>query len=248
MEHPCAIDYFTDGEEPCAQISLLPRAHNPPPAAIGIPMPGRFVFYTKLIPQANWTRSYFAVPKACEPLFPPLQAGKNEQDLLMQDISGNSWATEHTHRGTKRSLAREWEKLVRDKGIDVGDTIVFVRCPDGRILVDLRRRAPLNRDWGDKKMAEASQLAIQGNAFTVTYYPGRGVESFILPRAVVDAAAGTDWEVDMPVRLRPKDEVVHLQEQGSAAGVIRRGTIGAVIPGPTWRNLQVFLVRILSGD
>ncbi|EMS50937.1 Auxin response factor 13 [Triticum urartu] len=192
------------------------------------------------MPQADWARSYLHVPKECELLFPPLQAGGDKQDLLLHDISGNSWNMEHAHRGTMRSLSRYWKNLVREKGVNVRDIIVFVRCPDGRILVDLRRATPVNRDWGGQEVAQASQLAIQGSAFTVTYYPGRGVESFVVPRAVVDAAAERDWEVDMPVRLLPKDEVVHVQQQGSASGVIARGTIGAVVPGATtWRSLQV---------
>uniref|UniRef100_N1R5L1 Auxin response factor n=1 Tax=Aegilops tauschii TaxID=37682 RepID=N1R5L1_AEGTA len=240
---PCevtAVDYFTDGEEPCARITLLPRPHNPPPAAIDIPAPGRFVFYAKQIQQGDWQRSYFQVPKECERLVPPHQAAGDKQDLLLHDISGNSWNMEHTHRGATRSLSRDWQDLVHEKGVKVRDIIVFVRCPDGRILVDLRRATPVNRDWGGQEVAQASQLAIEGGAFTVTYYPGRGGESFVVPRAVVDAAAEREWEVDTPVRLLPKDEVVHVQQQGSASGVIARGTIGAVVPGATtWRSLQV---------
>ncbi|XP_044961534.1 auxin response factor 13-like [Hordeum vulgare subsp. vulgare] len=246
---PCtvaSINYFTDGDEPCARISLQPQpAADDPPAADDhnpAPPPGRFLFFAKTIQESDKQRCYLGIPKACEAVFLPFQAGQNEQQLKIQDISGHSWDMVRKNEGTKRLLKGQWKKFVEHKGVKVKDTILFVSCPpDGEILVDLRLAAPHNIAWGVEEVAEASQLAIQGNAFTVTYYPGRGVDPFIVPRAVVEAAAGTKWEVDMPVRLRPKDEVVHLQEQeqGSAAGVTKTGTIAAVNPGTTWRNLQV---------
>lgn len=243
---PCvvtSIERFTNGERPCARISLLPRAGNDPlapPAGINIPIPvpGRFVFCSKVITDTDHRTSSFRVRIACAQLFPALE-NEEKLDLVVEDLRGNAWTLTYLRRGQVRSLCGDWGKFVSDKGAKAGDTIVFIRCPDERILVELRH----DRNVPPEPLEEltvALPLAMEGSSFNVTYYPDFCARAFVVPRVAVEEAAGRDWEVGMEVRLRPKDQVFHLEQEAIPMAIIR-GTVSAILPpGPaTWRSMQV---------
>lgn len=81
-------------------------------------------------------------------MFAPLEIGKSEHDVLIQNHNGNSWMMEHKHKGAKRTLRKKWEKFV-------ADIIVFVHCVNGRIRVDLRLGVSHNRDGARQEVTEA---------------------------------------------------------------------------------------------
>jgi hypothetical protein len=70
----------------------------------------------------------------------PVGVGLTEQGL-MWDPLGHHWQFCHIYRGVphRHLLTTDWRKLLNAKLLVTGDTIVFMRRPVGRLLVDLRR-------------------------------------------------------------------------------------------------------------
>lgn len=245
---PCrvtSIQRFTAGEEPYARISLVPADHGIHPAADPRPNPDSFLFFPKPLQQADIQRSYLAVPKVCvNALFPEIQVGSDMQAIQMSGLDGDTYHFQHKVYGRKNHLMGAWDQFIANKEPDIGDTVLFVRRSDLSFLIEVRRQNPVV-DHGVQQPVEeleqSSQLAAQGAAFTVTYYPGRGSDSpFVVPRGAVDEAMGKQWESDMEVRVRPRDLVLYADEPHGAA-FPTTGTIRAVTPDQVWRNLQIDL-------
>ncbi|KAF8769367.1 hypothetical protein HU200_006889 [Digitaria exilis] len=195
----------------------------------------------------------FSVPRYCaDHIFPKLdfEADPPVQNLVMRDPMGNDWQFRHIYRGTPRRnlLTTGWSKFVNAKLLVAGDTVVFMRRPDGQLLIGLRRapryhpfaasaqqqQQPRNTRArvppGD--VMEAARLAAEGSPFTVTYFPRQGAAEFVVPRKEVEDALASHWEPGTQVRM----QVMEAEDARRAEWA--NGTIKALHPN-IWRAIQI---------
>ncbi|KAK3141058.1 hypothetical protein QOZ80_4BG0329030 [Eleusine coracana subsp. coracana] len=138
-----AADDKTD--EVYADISLKPGAHRGAAAAIADQSRSSISYFAKQLTQSDANNGGgFSVPRYCADfIFPKLdfEADPPVQNLLMRDPRGVQWQFRHIYRGTPRRhlLTTGWSKFVNAKLLVAGDTVVFMRRPDGELLIGLRR-------------------------------------------------------------------------------------------------------------
>ncbi|RLM64885.1 auxin response factor 13-like [Panicum miliaceum] len=229
---PCVVTAINLGaddntNEVFAQISLQPGPHRGPPAPYADPSnnPRHLSYFAKQLTQSDANNGGgFSVPRYCaDHIFPMLDFDDDPpvQNLVMRDPQGNPWQFRHIYRGTPRRhlLTTGWSKFVNAKLLVAGDTAVFMRRPDGDLLIGLRRarRYPVvSRDDAARQppprnasarvppgdVMEAARLAAEGSPFTVTYFPRQGAAEFVVPRKEVEDALASRWEPGTQVRMQ----------------------------------------------
>jgi hypothetical protein len=140
-------------DEVFAKISLRPG-----PAAASRPEPGPgpgssnstrqglSYFVNELLHRDTSTSGMFCIPRYCtEHIFPKLDLNANppEQDLVMRDTRGKPWQFHHIYvvKIRQHRLTAGWSEFVDAKLLVAGDTIVFMRHPNGDLILGLRRKA-----------------------------------------------------------------------------------------------------------
>ncbi|KAL6651720.1 hypothetical protein ACP70R_010645 [Stipagrostis hirtigluma subsp. patula] len=246
----------TTSNEVFAAISLQPggRAPAPPPPQPQAPQPPhQLSYFAKQLTQSDANNGGgFSVPRYCaDYIFPRLDfdADPPVQTLRMRDPCGAAWAFRHIYRGTPRRhlLTTGWSKFVNAKLLVAGDTVVFMRRPDGDLLIGLRRAPRYPPPSPDPSQApprnararvppedvlEAARLAAEGSPFTVTYYPRQGAAEFVVPRKEVEDALTTRWEPGMQVRM-PVMEAEDARRTDWANGTIK------ALHSSIWRALEI---------
>nr|CAB3486278.1 unnamed protein product [Digitaria exilis] len=256
---PCvvtAISLAADDKsnEVFAEISLQPGPHRGPAPVPDADIPHHLTYFAKQLTQSDANNGGgFSVPRYCaDHIFPKLdfEADPPVQNLVMRDPMGNDWQFRHIYRGTPRRhlLTTGWSKFVNAKLLVAGDTVVFMRRPDGQLLIGLRRapryhpfaasaqqqQQPRNTRArvppGD--VMEAARLAAEGSRFTVTYFPRQGAAEFVVPRKEVEDALASHWEPGTQVRM----QVMEAEDARRAEWA--SGTIKALHPN-IWRAIQI---------
>jgi hypothetical protein len=252
-----AADHKTN--EVLAEISLQPGPHRgppPPPApdAAGA-ADANLSFFAKQLTQSDANNGGgFSVPRYCaDHIFPKLRFEDDPpvQNLLMRDPLGRRWQFRHIYRGTPRRhlLTTGWSKFVNAKLLVAGDTVVFMRRPDGELLVGLRRAPrypaatpPAAADDPPPRnvrarvppgdVAEAARLAAEGSPFTVTYFPRQGAAEFVVPRREVEDALASRWEPGTQLRMQV------MEAEDARRTEWANGTLNKLHPN-IWRALEV---------
>ncbi|XP_040379556.1 LOW QUALITY PROTEIN: auxin response factor 13-like [Oryza brachyantha] len=250
--------------EPYATISLLPLRPGTPPAApaqdqplpaVSLPAPGVgsqrqppvFCYYPKQLTQSDANNGGgFSVPRLCaESIFPPLDFDDDPpvQILNMTDLQGKSWEFRHIFRGTPRRhlLTTGWSKFVNAKVLVAGDTVVFMRRPDLKLLVGVRRAPRFDADSRcnararvpAQEIMEAVRLASNDEPFTVTYYPRQGAGEFVVPRMEVEKGLTSAFMPGMQVRI----QIMESEDTRRTAWL--NGTINKVYYQQMWNGLEV---------
>ncbi|CAL5024560.1 unnamed protein product [Urochloa decumbens] len=170
----------------------------------------------------------------------------------MRDPTGHHWQFRHIYRGTPRRhlLTTGWSKFVNAKLLVAGDTAVFMRRPDGELLIGLRRAprypAGVGVAFPDQQqqprnararvpagdVVEAARLAAEGSPFTVTYFPRQGAAEFVVPRREVEEALGSRWEPGTQVRMQV------MEAEDARRTDWANGTVNKLHPN-IWRALQI---------
>ncbi|ONM01565.1 ARF32 ARF type transcription factor [Zea mays] len=248
------VDDKTD--EVFAKISLRPRpgrAAAPPPGPGGSsnsPAPSppqKLRYFTKELSQTD-VYARFRIPLDNEHVLPiPMvdTDGVQRQDVVMRDTSGKSWRFSKTYSvnpSKQHSLTTGWLDFAKAKRLAAGDKIVFMRRPNGDLIVGVRRldvpRYPLfdfqgpDPDQPAQDVMEAVRLAAAGRPFTVTYFPRQAAVEFIVPRSEVDDALATSWEPGALVRM----EVMEDENRQYTMWVV--GRVEAIRQN-IWRMLEV---------
>ncbi|PAN40897.1 hypothetical protein PAHAL_7G348900 [Panicum hallii] len=259
---PCVVTAINLGaddntNEVFAQISLQPGPHRGPPAPDADPSnnPHHLSYFAKQLTQSDANNGGgFSVPRYCaDHIFPMLDFDDDPpvQNLVMRDPQGNPWQFRHIYRGTPRRhlLTTGWSKFVNAKLLVAGDTAVFMRRPDGDLLIGLRRapRYPVvSRDDAARQppprnararvppgdVMEAARLAAEGSPFTVTYFPRQGAAEFVVPRKEVEDALASRWEPGTQVRMQV------MEAEDARRTEWANGTVKALHPN-IWRALEV---------
>ncbi|ESW08189.1 hypothetical protein PHAVU_009G026200 [Phaseolus vulgaris] len=86
----------------------------------------------------------FSVPRFCaDSIFPPLDYDEDPpvQNLSVTDVHGFTWEFRHIFRGTPRRhlLTTGWSTFVNNKKLVAGDSVLFMKNADKRLLVGIRR-------------------------------------------------------------------------------------------------------------
>ncbi|CAN6250780.1 unnamed protein product [Urochloa humidicola] len=255
---PCAVTAVTLGaddktNEVFAKISLKPGPHRglPPaaPDAAGDDQQPVISYFAKQLTQSDANNGGgFSVPRYCaDHIFPKLDFDDDPpvQNLVMRDPTGHHWQFRHIYRGTPRRhlLTTGWSKFVNAKLLVAGDTAVFMRRPDGELLIGLRRapRYPAAADHHPRNararvpaadVVEAARLAAEGSPFTVTYFPRQGAGEFVVPRKEVEEALACRWDPGTQVRMQ-------VMEAEDARRIDwANGTVNKLHPN-IWRALQI---------
>jgi hypothetical protein len=228
---PCTVTDISLGaddktDEVFAKISLRPglaAASRPDPGSSNSPPREPLSYSIKELSQsdANGGGS-FCVPRYCgDHVWPKVdfEADPPMQNLVMHDTTGKQWEFRHVYRAKqpRHVLTTGWSKFVNAKLLVAGDIIVFMRRPNGDLIVGLRRmpryagtlhRPGAGGDAQDpdqpprnalarvppKDVMEAARLAAEGRPFTVTYYPRKAAGEFVVPRNEVEGVLDTLWE------------------------------------------------------
>jgi len=254
---PCVVTAVTLGaddrtNEVFAQISLQPGPHHHNNNVVN--NHGSIAYFAKQLTQSDANNGGgFSVPRYCaDHIFPMLDLDDDPpvQNLLMRDAHGNHWHFRHIYRGTPRRhlLTTGWSKFVNAKLLVAGDTAVFMRRPDGELLVGLRRAprypvvdptsttAPRNARArvppGD--VMDAARLAAEGSPFTVTYFPRQGAAEFVVPRKEVEDALASRWDPGTQVRMQV------MEAEDARRTEWANGTVKALHPN-IWRALEVIV-------
>ncbi|XP_062227243.1 auxin response factor 13-like [Phragmites australis] len=265
---PCTVTAIRFGadvktNEVFAAISLQPGPHRGTPAPPSDPdldpQPQQqqqrpFGYFAKQLTQSDANNGGgFSVPRYCaDHIFPVLdfEADPPVQNLLMRDPKGKTWQFRHIYRGTPRRhlLTTGWSKFVNAKLLVAGDTVVFMRRPNGDLVIGLRRvprypvasaaqaQAPPPRNARARvppeDVVEAARLAAEGSPFTVAYYPRQGAGEFVVPRKEVEDALATRWEPGMQVRMQV------MEAEDARRTDWANGTVKALHPS-IWRALEI---------
>ncbi|XP_062185421.1 auxin response factor 13-like [Phragmites australis] len=261
---PCtvtAIRFGADAKtnEVFAAISLHPGPHRGPPADPNGPqLDHQLTYFAKQLTQSDANNGGgFSVPRYCaDAIFPSLDfdADPPVQNLIMRDPKGKAWQFRHIYRGTPRRhlLTTGWSKFVNAKLLVAGDSVVFMRRPNGDLIIGLRRvpRFPVSASLGGASAAqaqaprnararvppedvmEAARLAAEGSPFTVTYFPRQGAGEFVVPRKEVEDALATSWEPGMQVRMQV------MEAEDARRTDWANGTVKALRPS-IWRALEI---------
>ncbi|GJN01232.1 hypothetical protein PR202_ga18480 [Eleusine coracana subsp. coracana] len=242
-----------------ADISLQPGPHRGAAAAVSADQSSISYFAKQLTQSDANNGGGFSVPRYCADfIFPKLDfaADPPVQNLLMRDPRGVQWQFRHIYRGTPRRhlLTTGWSKFVNAKLLVAGDTVVFMRRPDGELLIGLRRapRYPsilLVQGQGGgggghqqqfnararvppEDVMDAARLAAKGSPFNVSYYPRLGAGEFVVPRKEVEDALACRWEPGMLVRMQVMEQEDARRTDWATA------TVKELHP-PMWRSLEV---------
>ncbi|NP_001168636.1 Auxin response factor 13 [Zea mays] len=250
------VDDKTD--EVFAKISLRPRpgrAAAPPPGPGGssnspAPAPGppqKLRYFTKDLSQTD-VYAKFRIPLENEHVLPipkvetdgADQQRVQRQDVVMRDTRGKSWRFSETYRvnpSKEHSLGTGWLDFAKAKRLAAGDKIVFMRRPNGDLIVGVRRLhvpryRPFDFQGPAQDVMEAVRLAAAGRPFTVTYFPRQAAVEFIVPRSEVDDALATSWEPGAVVRM----EV--MEDENRQHTVWVHGRVNAIRQN-IWRMLEI---------
>jgi hypothetical protein len=224
------VDDKTD--EVFAKISLRPRpgrAAAPPPGPGGSsnsPAPGppqKLRYFTKELSQTD-VHSRFRIPLENEHVLPiPMvdtdgadQQRVQRQDVVMRDTRGKSWRFSETYRvnpSKQHSLTTGWLDFAKAKRLAAGDKIVFMRRPNGDLIVGVRR------------------LDVP-RYYRPFDFPRQAAVLFIVPRSEVDDALATSWETGALVRM----EV--MEDENRQHTVWVHGRVKAIRQN-IWRMLEV---------
>ncbi|KAK1301200.1 Auxin response factor 10 [Acorus calamus] len=196
----------------------------------------------------------FSVPRFCaDSIFPPLDfaASPPVQTLFIRDVHGRRWEFKHIFRGSPRRhlLTTGWSKFVTDKRLVVGDTVVFIRSPDGgELSVGIRRRLGFQTRRADQvrrnapanTVVEAMRKAWAGVPFEIEHYPRNGLPDFVVSAAVVEAARRVYWVPGCRVKMavEAEDSARMTWFQGSVSSIGGGGGGGPWENSP-WRMLHV---------
>lgn len=260
---PCTVTAVSlgadaDTNEVFAKISLKPGPHRGPPAD---PEPQQqpaaaTAYCAKELTQSDANNGGgFSVPRYCaDHVFPRLnfEADPPVQNLAMRDPEGGRWQFRHIYRGTPRRhlLTTGWSKFVNANLLVAGDHVVFMRRPDGQLLIGLRlsprypfvepdQPPPRNARARvpTEEVLEAARLAAEGTPFTVTYYPRLGAGEFVVPRKEVEDAIAdcARWETGAHVRMQVMDA-----KEDTRRAVVEwaNGTVKAIHQN-IWRALEI---------
>lgn len=259
---PCivtAVSLAADAKtnEVYANISLQPGPHRGAAASASSADAGAsnsVSYFAKQLTQSDANNGGgFSVPRYCADfIFPKLdfEADPPVQTLVMRDPRGDRWQFRHIYRGTPRRhlLTTGWSKFVNAKLLVAGDTVVFMRRPDGELLIGLRRAPRYPRMMQQQGAAlhnararvppdhvmEAARLAAEGSPFTVAYYPRLGAGEFVVPRKEVEDALACAWEPGMLVRMQVM-EAEDARRTDWASGTVKQ------LHAHMWRALEVGL-------
>ncbi|XP_056851832.1 B3 domain-containing transcription factor NGA1-like [Raphanus sativus] len=89
------------------------------------------------------------IPKQHAEKYFPLDSSSNEKGLLLnfEDLTGKPWRFRYSYWNSSQSyvMTKGWSRFVKDKKLDAGDTVSFLRCVgdtgrDSRLFIDWRRR------------------------------------------------------------------------------------------------------------
>ncbi|CAN6236756.1 unnamed protein product [Urochloa humidicola] len=263
---PCAVTAIALGaddktDEVFAEISLKPGPHRgaapTSDSAAAAADPGTtndISYFAKQLTQSDANNGGgFSVPRYCaDHIFPKLDFDDDPpvQNLVMRDPTGHHWQFRHIYRGTPRRhlLTTGWSKFVNAKLLVAGDTAVFMRRPDGELLIGLRRAprypaaaAPPDHHQQPRNararvpagdVVEAARLAAEGSPFTVTYFPRQGAAEFVVPRREVEEALGSRWEPGTQVRMQV------MEAEDARRTEWANGTVNKLHPN-IWRALQI---------
>ncbi|OEL37577.1 Auxin response factor 13 [Dichanthelium oligosanthes] len=263
---PCVVTAISLGaddktNEVFAQISLKPGPHRGPAAPAPDadptnPQQQQLSYFAKQLTQSDANNGGgFSVPRYCaDHIFPKLdfEADPPVQNLLMRDPKAKHWQFRHIYRGTPRRhlLTTGWSKFVNAKLLVAGDTVVFMRRPDGELLIGLRRapRYPVvpKLDAAQQQppprnararvppadVMEAARLAAEGSPFTVTYFPRQGAAEFVVPRKEVEDALASNWEPGTQVRMQV------MEAEDARRIEWANGTVKDLHPN-MWRPLEI---------
>ncbi|CAM0146525.1 unnamed protein product [Urochloa decumbens] len=257
---PCAVTGIALGaddktNEVFAEISLKPGPHRGlPPAAPDAAGNDLISYFAKQLTQSDANNGGgFSVPRYCaDHIFPKLDFDDDPpvQNLVMRDPTGHHWQFRHIYRGTPRRhlLTTGWSKFVNAKLLVAGDTAVFMRRPDGELLIGLRRAPRYPAGFGATAdqhqprnararvpvadVVEAARLAAEGSPFTVTYFPRQGAAEFVVPRREVEAALGSRWDPGTQVRMQV------MEAEDARRTEWANGTVNKLHPN-IWRALQI---------
>uniref|UniRef100_A0A0E0AGM5 Auxin response factor n=1 Tax=Oryza glumipatula TaxID=40148 RepID=A0A0E0AGM5_9ORYZ len=216
---PCTVTQLVvsvDGaDEIHATISLQPGDRDDVPHRRAVPAgcsPGpdqrEFCFFEKQLSLSD----VFALTlpeSGANDVLPPLQRNLNAADqplLFIKDLRGVRWKFRHVlsdHDG-RHLLTTGWGEFVVAKRLVYGDSVVFMRRPDGELLLGVRRRGPDGSHPGPESShaTTAARLASRrwSLPFDVTYYPRVSTDEFVVRREVVDASPAA-FAPGVPVRL-----------------------------------------------
>ncbi|KAJ1273599.1 hypothetical protein BS78_06G294400 [Paspalum vaginatum] len=260
---PCtvtAVALGADGHtnEVFARISLRPGPHRGAPVPPDPQPPAHHLipYSTKGLTNSDANNGGgFSVPRYCaDHVFPRLDLDSSRtpvQNITVTDMDGAEWQFRHIYRGTPRRhlLTTGWSTFVNAKLLVSQDKAVFMRRPDGKLLIGLRREPryriadtllaepPRNARARvpPEDVMEAARLAAQGAPFTVTYFPRKGAGEFVVPRKEVEdaLAVAARWEPGTQVRMQVM-ESEDTRRIGWATG-----TLKAIVHQNIWRALQV---------
>uniref|UniRef100_A0ACD6ABI8 Uncharacterized protein n=1 Tax=Avena sativa TaxID=4498 RepID=A0ACD6ABI8_AVESA len=236
-----SLEVVTAEHAPYALVSLIPAdAAAAAPAVLPIPIPraARFVYNIK---NYNLTdhKASMVVPKPVE-----------QQQLDMVDIKGRQWRFTHQKKrggdGVVHRLQDPWRPFVDHKNARVNDKVFFLCADDGRMFIELRNAADTEQAATQRlaapppdlreEIAQSALLSDQGQVFTVTYYPHKGIGKFVVPSLEVEEAMEVVWEAGMEVRLR-KDVLEHTSDAQYTIQAVT-GTVTAVTES-MWRGLEI---------
>ncbi|RCV14751.1 hypothetical protein SETIT_3G003300v2 [Setaria italica] len=255
---PCTVTAVGLGaddktNEVFAQISLQPGPHRGPPPPAPDAADLNLSFFAKQLTQSDANNGGgFSVPRHCaDHIFPKLRFEDDPpvQNLVMRDPVGDHWQFRHIYRGTPRRhlLTTGWSKFVNAKLLVAGDTVVFMRRPDGELLIGLRRapRYPVVARAADQPppcnararvppgdVMEAARLAAEGSPFTVNYFPRQGAAEFVVPRKEVEDALASRWEPGTQVRMQV------MEAEDARRTEWANGTLNKLHPN-IWRALEI---------
>ncbi|KAK6939810.1 B3 DNA binding domain [Dillenia turbinata] len=200
------------------------------------------------------------------------QAEPPVQTISIRDIHGTFWEFRHIYRGTPRRhlLTTGWSKFVNSKKLIAGDSVVFMKNKKSEIFVGIRRASRSNSsdcvkwncrvgwanvsvnkvdDEGSKKgkvsaeaVAEAAELAAQGMAFEIVYYPKAGSADFVVKAETVEESMKVMWSAGTRIKMA-------VETEDSSRLTWSLGTVStACVPengpwrGSPWRMLQMIIV------
>ncbi|XP_078444878.1 auxin response factor 16-like isoform X2 [Wolffia australiana] len=208
------------------------------------------------------THGGFSVPRrAAEKIFPSLDYSTQPpaQELCAKDLHDASWTFRHIYRGQPKRhlLTTGWSVFVSAKKLVAGDSVLFVRDENSRLLLGIRRAARqppslsssvLSSDSMQIGIHAAAAHAVANNSpFTIFYNPRATPSEFVVPLAKYQRAVYTQVTVGMRFRM-----MFETEESG-----IRRfmGTITGISDldperwrNSPWRNLQVGWDESTAGE
>ncbi|XP_042506897.1 auxin response factor 17-like [Macadamia integrifolia] len=176
----------------------------------------------------------FSVPRFCaDSIFPPLDYKEEPpvQSISVRDVHGMVWEFRHIYRGTPRRhlLTTGWSKFVNYKKLVAGDSVVFMKNPNGELFVGIRRTARGSGSvdsvgWNCQYASGASAMVKLEEEFRNREGFSRTERGKVPSESVVEAAelarAGRPFEIVYYPRAGSPDFVVKAETVDESLNII----------------------------